>query len=116
MANTPTLFASGTQAATVTTEHFLSSPAVAGDFQLYVDLNAMVAGDVLELRVYKIVLTLGTTRRMRLGRFVGAQPADLLIAESDIFTNNLTDVSSLRFSLTQTFGTSRSYPWALLQF
>lgn len=115
MAETPTLFASGTQSATVTTEHFLSSPNVAGAFQLKVDCVNMVAGDVLELRVYRIVLTGGTTRICYLARYAGAQAADDLIKDSPMIANNLTDTNSLRFSLKQTFGTSRNYPWGLMQ-
>lgn len=115
MAETPTLFASGTQTAVITTEHFLSSPNVAGAFQLKVDCNAMVAGDVLELRVYRIVLTGGTTRIAYIARYAGAPPADDLIKDSPMIANNLTDTNSLRFSLKQTFGTGRAFPWGLMQ-
>lgn len=51
---------SGTQTATVTTEHTLLDIAVAGVFNLEVDTVNMAAGDILELRVYQIILTAGT--------------------------------------------------------
>lgn len=111
-----TAYASGTQSATVTTEHFLSSPNVAGAFTLHVDTNAMVAGDVLELRVYQMVLTGGTARVAYFATYQGAQPADDLIKISVPISNELTDTNSLRFSLKQTEGTSRSFPWKVLKY
>ncbi len=108
-------FASGTQSATVTTEHFLSSPNQAGVFTLHVDLVNMVAGDMVELRIYQMVLTGGTQRVAYIASFQGAQPADALIAVSVPISNELTDTNSLRFSLKQTLGTSRNFPWKVLQ-
>lgn len=108
-------FASGTQSATVTTEHFLSSPNEAGVFTLHVDLVNMVAGDYVELRVYQMVLTGGTQRVAYLYTFQGAQPTDGLIAISVPISNELTDTNSLRFSLKQTLGTSRNFPWKVLK-
>jgi hypothetical protein len=108
-----TLNASGTQAATVTTEHFLASPNVAGTFVLQLDLVNMVAGDVVELRVYKMVLAGGTARVVSFAQFAGPQPTDSLIAISEGIANTLTDATAVRFSLKQTFGTSRNFPWAV---
>jgi hypothetical protein len=111
-----TAYASGTQSATVTTEHFLSSPNVAGTFTLHVDTVNMVAGDVLELRVYQMVLTGGTQRVAYFAQFAGAQATDDLIKISVPISNELTDTNSLRFSLKQTYGTSRNFPWKVLKF
>lgn len=105
---------SGTQTATVTTEHTLLDVAVAGVYTLHVDKNAMVAGDALELRIYQIVLTGGTRRVAFIGTFSGVQPADDLIAVSVPIANELTDAGSLRFTLKQTTGTSRAFPWKVL--
>ena len=109
-------YASGTQSATVTTEHFLSSPNVGGTFTLHVDTVNMVAGDVLELRVYQMILTGGTQRVAYYARFDGAQPTDDLIKISVPISNELTDTNSLRFSLKQTNGTSRNFPWKVLKY
>ena len=109
-----TAYASGTQTATVTTEHFLTSPNIAGTFTLHVDTVNMAAGDVLELRIYQMVLTAGTARVAYMQRFSGAQPTDDLIKISVPISNELTDTNSLRFSLKQTYGTSRNYPWKAL--
>lgn len=111
-----TAYASGTQSATVTTEHFLSSPNVAGTYTLHVDTVNMVAGDVLELRIYQMVLTGGTQRVAYYARYDGAQPTDDLIKISVPISNELTDTNSLRFSLKQTYGTSRNFPWKVLTY
>ena len=111
----PTLYASGTQATVITTEHFLSSPAVAGRFTLHVDKAAMAANDVLELRVYQMVLTGGASRVAHFMTYYGAQPADELIAISPKISNDLVEANALRFSLTQTFGVGRDFPWKVLR-
>lgn len=111
-----TAYASGTQAATVTTEHFLSSPNVAATFTLHVDTVNMVAGDVLELRVYQMVLTGGTSRVAYYAKFDGAQGADDYIKISVPISTYLTDTNALRFSLKQTNGTSRSFVWAVMKY
>lgn len=108
-------FASGTQSATVTTEHFLSNVNEAGVYTLHVDLNAMVAGDYVELRIYQMVLTSGTARVAYLETFTGAQPTDAKIAISVPISNELTDAQALRFSLKQALGTSRDFPWKVLK-
>lgn len=107
---------SGTQSATVTTEHTLLDVAVAGVFTLHVDKVNMVAGDALELRIYQIILTSGTRRVAFLASFTGAQSADDLIAISVPIANELTDAGSLRFTLKQTTGTSRNFPWKVLAY
>ncbi len=110
-----TAFASGTQSATVTTEHFLSSINVGGVFSLTVDTVNMVALDVLELRAYQMVLTGGTQRKTLFVAYYGAQPAEDLIKVSIPLSNELTDANALRFSLLQSFGTSRNFPWKVLR-
>lgn len=107
---------SGTQTATVTTEHTLRDVATAAVYTLHVDTVNMVAGDVLELRVYQMTLTSGTQRVIYLGSFYGAQPTDDLIKVSLPIGNELTDSVSLRFTLKQTFGTSRNFPWKVLKY
>ena len=108
--------ASGTQAATVTTEHTLDDVANAGVFSFHVDTVNMVAGDTLELRIYQIVLTGGTRRVAYFASFTGAQSADDLIKVSVPIANELTDAGSLRFTLKQTAGTSRNFPWKVLKY
>ena len=108
-----TTYASGSQAATVTTEHFLSSPNVPGRFRLTIDKNAMVAGDVLELRVYKMTITAGTSRPFWLDAVYGVPATNDQLMFSPWIENVLTDTNALRFSITQSFGTSRTFPYTV---
>lgn len=111
---------SGTQTATISTEHTLLDVAVAGTFTFHVDTNAMASGDTLELRIYQIVLTGGTRRVAYLQSYVGAQDASTNelapIKISVPISNELTDTGSLRFTLKQTAGTGRSLPWKVLKY
>lgn len=107
---------SGTQTATVTTEHTLYDTAAAGTWQLCVDTSAMAAGDALELRVYKILKTGGTLRCVYLGRWSEAQPTDDVCKVSVPVSCGLTDSGAIRFTLKQTLGTSRDYDWEVLEF
>lgn len=112
-----TAHASGTQTATGGgTEDFLTSPNVAGTFVLMVDTVNMVAGDILDLKVYKMVLTGGTTRVAYHQRYEGAQPTTDLIKISVPISNELTDTNAVRFSLTQSgAGTDKAFPWVVLK-
>lgn len=110
---------SGTQTATLTTEHTLLDVAVAGTFTLHVDCINMAAGDILELRIYQMILTIGTRRVAYYARYEGAQFADDMIKISVPISNELTDAGSLRFTLQQnriSGGTGRAYPWKVLKY
>lgn len=112
-----TAHASGTLTATAGgTEDFLTSPNVAGTFTLHVDTNNMAAGDVIELRVYQMVLTSGTQRVAYVQRYEGVQSVDDKIKISVPISNELTDTNALRFSLKQTKGTARQFPWKVLKY
>ena len=115
MAN-PALYASGSQVATVTTEHTLNSPSAAGTYILSVDTSVMASGDVLELRVYQVTLTGGTQRVAYLMIYYGAQPTDDVEKISIPIGNDLVEANALKFTLKQTFGTGRTYPWKVLQY
>lgn len=109
--------ATGTKTVSViNTPETLADVAVAGTFTLHVDKNAMAAGDVLELRIYQIVLTGGTRRVAYYGRWDGAQPTDDMIVVSVPISNELTDSGSLRFELNQKAGTARAFPWKVLKY
>ncbi len=112
---TPVAQGSGTKTADGT-EQTLLDVAVAGLFGLIVDLAAMQATDITEFRIYQIVLTGGTRRVAYLSSYAGIQAADDLILEAPPISNELTDSGSLRFTLTQTEGTGRAYPWKVLSY
>lgn len=110
-----TSFANGTQSATVGTEHFVSDVNAAGTYVFEVNKTNMVAGDVLELRVYRKPLTGSTSVVAYFSVFYGAQPSDDVIAISVPISNDHTNATALRFSLKQTFGTSRNFEWNVLK-
>lgn len=116
MAATPTVASSGTQTAVVNTEHTLYDSAAAGVFEYEVDMSNLAAGDTVELRAYKMVLTSGTRRVFLLKRVSGAQPSDDLIASTITVSTGLSDSGAVRFTLKQTAGTGRNFPWAITQF
>lgn len=111
----PSAYASGTQTCTVGTEHYVSSPNVAGTFTFVIDTINLADGDVLEVRCYQMVLTGGTTRVVYFTAYYGAQPTDDLIKVSVPVSNELTDTNAVRFSVKQTFGTGRNVPYKILQ-
>jgi hypothetical protein len=111
-----TAHASNTTTPTVGVENFLTSPNVAGTFTLHIDTVNMAAGDVLEVRIYQMVLTGGTQRVAYFQSYAGAQNVDDLIKISVPISNELTDTNALRFSINQTFGTARAYPWKVLKY
>ena len=107
----PTSIASGTLAATVGTEHTLATDTTNKVYVLVVDTNALAGGatpDILELRLYVIVLAAGTERLAYQAVFKGVQDEPIkfsLPVPADI---------SLKATLKQTQGTGRSFPWKLL--
>jgi len=108
-----TAFSSGTQTATIGTEHFLANVDQAGVFILEVDVNALAAGDIVELRVYRMVLAGGTARLESVYTFMGVQ--EILVKRAIPISNDHNDAQALRFSLKQTFGTGRAFPWKVLK-
>lgn len=111
MSATPTVFASGTQSGTIGSEFALASPTGAGIFIFCVDLTNLAAGDALELRLKKKVLTGGAVGVVWKGAFYNAQDSDSVIAIS----LPLTVAFGCTASLKQVAGTARSYDWELLQ-
>lgn len=112
-----TTLGSGTQSATISTEHTLQDTSAAGTYVLTVDTNAMVSGDTLELRAYKMTLTSGTRRQCFFYKCLNAQD-DSTDAKSKIkvsvpISTALTDSGAVRFTLKQTAGTGRSFPWCV---
>jgi hypothetical protein len=106
---------SGTQTCVIGTEHTFDV-AVAGTFTFHIDPVNLAAGDVLELRLYQIILTGGTRRVAYVQRYTGAQPTDDMIKISVPISNELTDAGSIRASMKQTFGTGRAIPYKVLKY
>jgi hypothetical protein len=108
-----TAFASGTQTATVGTEHTLASINLAGVYRLRIDTAAMTATDALELRVKSKALTGGTLRGEDLVLYTGVQAADQVIKRSETYETELAEADGLTFTLKQTAGTGRAFPWCV---
>lgn len=110
------LQASGTTTPTVGTEDQLADTGIVGVFTFHIDTTNMAAGDVLEVRVYQMIITGGTPRVAYVASYSGVQPADDMIKISVPIGNDLTDSTALRFSIKQTFGTARAFPWKVLKY
>jgi hypothetical protein len=104
----PTEIASGTQSATISTEHTLATDTTNKTYVLAVDTNAMVNGDVLELRLYTKVLSGSTERLAYTATYAHAQTIP------NIYSVPVPANRSLKATLKQTAGTGRSYDWVLL--
>lgn len=106
---------SGTHSIT-SVEHIVQDINAAGTYTFHVDMNAMAAGDVVELRVYQMVLTGGTRRVAYYAAFTGAQPADDLVKISVPISNELTDAGALRFTIKEPRGGGEAFPWKVLKY
>lgn len=101
--------ANGTQTATVTTEHSLSTRTAAGIYQLVVDLSNMVNGDEVELRVKHKVLSGSSAALEEYAIYVNAQDIDVVRSVP------IPSVDYIEFTLKQTVGTGRNFDWAVLK-
>ena len=104
----PTLENSGTQTATVGTEHTLATNTTNKTFVLVVDTGAMVNADILELRVNTTILAAGTSRLAYFGTY-----RDIQSTPQKVSIPIPSDISAV-FTLKQTAGTGRSYPWKVV--
>lgn len=101
---------SGTQTATIGTEHSLVTNTTNGTFVLEVDTAALVNGDLLELRLYTKTLVGDSADALAWkGTFQHAQ-----IAAKKISPPVASDIS-IRATLKQVAGTGRAFPWKLLR-
>jgi len=103
---------SGSQTATVGTEHQLASIATAGTFQAVVDLTNMASGatpDVVEIRVYGKCRSTDAEKLEEVYSFIGLQTKPLWRAPP------VWSPHHYRVTLKQTQGTGRAFPWAIYQ-
>lgn len=105
-----TQHASGTQSATIGTEHFLGTDpdTTAGAYQFIVELVNMARGDRLEIRVYEKATGTGDTARPIATWVVEhAQTETLFVSPAFMLLHGW------RFSIKQTAGTGRSFKWSI---
>jgi len=103
---------SGTQTAVINTEHVLNTTTpetTDGIYQLVVDVSVLTLGDTLELRVKEKALTAGTQRTVETWVLIHAQHAD-----SNLWVSpSLILLHGWDFTLKQTAGTGRAFPWSI---
>lgn len=105
-------FLTGDQACTISTEHTLNTPdpsTTSGIFQLFLDVNALVAGDVLEIRIKEKAKASASQRVFFADTLANARGAD----GAGYATPALTLGVGWTMTLKQTAGTGRTIPWSI---
>jgi hypothetical protein len=102
---------SGTQTAVLDTEHTLGSQQTDdGHYQIRVDLNNMINGDVTILRWYAVSISGGTERREGRAVFAHSQENPMAISVP------VPGIHGVKFTLEQTDGTAgRNFDWSLMK-
>ena len=102
--------ATGSQTATINTEHTLNGTTpetTDGVYQLFIDCAAMAAGDITEIRIKEKARSADTQRQILVATLAGAQSDPLWVSPSFVLMNGWD------MTLKQTAGTGRAYPWSI---
>jgi hypothetical protein len=99
-----TVDASGTQTATINTEHSLDTPTTAGAYILSVDLKNLTYGDTVECRVYDMI---DGANYALLWKGVARHFPDTMVFPPVAVT------TQMKATLKQTTGTGRAFPWSV---
>ena len=104
----PTVAASGSQTATISTKHSLYSSTTPAVFTFMVDTGDMVMGDVVVLSIDQAYTSGGSRKQTYSVTYAHAQ--------SDPGKVSVPIVSpySIEFFLQQTAGTGRAFPWVIV--
>lgn len=105
----PTLTTSGTQTATISTEHTLTTQTGSKFYTAYIDLTNMTSTDTTEIRVSVIVKSAGSHILYYLGTYSGAQNNPL------VYIAPLPSDISWKLTLKQVSGTGRTYDWRVYE-
>lgn len=105
-----TTTASGTQTATLTTEHSLTTTTTAGVFVLSVNCTNLLNGETVRIRVKTKVLTGDTAESIWDVSFTHSL-GDVPIIQ----TPPLLSMFSYEATLRQDGGTGRAFPWSVVQ-
>lgn len=104
---------SGSQTATISTEHTLATiTATAAVFSVVVDVANLTTSstpDILEIRVYGKARSTDSERLIKVWTMMGTQ------SETLWFSPPLISPHYFKVTLKQTQGTGRSFPWAVYQ-
>jgi hypothetical protein len=99
---------SGTQTASIGTEHSLATPSTAKTRVLFVDASALASTEVLELRFKGAVLSAGTERLILLQSYTG------VLADPGTQSPPIVMPQGGTITLKQTSGTGRAFPWSVI--
>ena len=105
-----TLEASGTQTATLTTEHTLTTETGSAMFQAFVDCAALVSDEIVTVRVKSKCLTGGTLRTLQ---SITYNAQDASVNPLMVLVPLLSDIEYV-VTLEQNNGTGRAFPWKVL--
>jgi hypothetical protein len=97
---------SGSQTAVISTEHVLSTPTTSATYVFSVDTVNFVNGDLLELRCYDMVDATNYRQAWK-GTYQHAQINNAKISPPIAVT------TQAKFTLKQTAGTGRVFPWSV---
>lgn len=103
--------AAGSQTCTITTEHILTAnpETTDGAYQLFLDLNAMANGDILEIRLKEKVQNSSATQRV-----VWWDTVSHVQGEEKIWVSpTLMLIHGWDMTIKQTAGTGRAIPWSI---
>lgn len=101
-----TVDSSGSQAATISTEHTLDAPTTSATYVLHVDTVNLVLGDLVELRVYDMVDG-SNYRQVWKASYQHAQ------INNGKASPPIAVTTQAKFTLKQTAGTGRAFPWSV---
>lgn len=80
-----------------------------GVYQLFIDFNAMVAGDQYQVRIYEKAVSGGTQRVIYQSILTGAQDEPIFVAPSLIL------IHGWEMTVKRLAGSDRSIPWSIRQ-
>jgi len=101
--------ATGTQTAVISTEHTLSSRTDSKIYQLSLDTNNMVDGDIVEIKVKIKVLSGSTLATVYSGVYAHTQ------GQSVKYSIPVPSTHQVDFTLKQTAGTGRNFDFEVIQ-
>lgn len=107
MAVTPTENTSGSQTATLSTDHTLATITTAGIYQLRVDTTNLVTGETLFVEVQEKVRTGDGYTTAFKQSFAGSTSEDTIVLIP------WTVVWGVKFIIRQEGGTGRAFPWSI---
>jgi hypothetical protein len=106
---------SGTQTATINTEHVLLDDTTHEGkvYDAMIDMTNLTTGDVVEIRVYAKLLVGGTWHRVYYARYGESQDDENNFVSPIKYIPALTVMKEWKLTLKQTVGTGRAFDWSV---